>query len=175
MSDDVRTSGNESSAGGPVMVWDHEDCPLDGCDGELQQQDKFNVMCLECEAVWTHVKSETKHCLQTEDFVTVAEKPVAMTDGGSESVEFNDDGELWAVDVRELESKLADFYGVDTIALQAVVEDGDDVHHEAMTLGIGEDSDLLADYVPVFEHAPSGATGVSKDDLPSKAEVQEVA
>lgn len=76
-----------SVTGGPVMVWDHEDCPLDDCDGELQQQDKFNVMCLGCEAVWTHVKSGTKHYLQTEDFETVAEKPVAMTDGGNTSVE----------------------------------------------------------------------------------------
>lgn len=98
-----------------------------------------------------------------------------MNDSGNKSVEFNDDGQLWAAGVRELESKLADYYGVNTISLQAEVEDGDDVHHEAMTLGIGEDSEALADYVPVFEHAPSGAAGVSKDDLPSKSEVKEVA
>ena len=70
------------SVNGIGRTWDHEDCPRDDCDGELQQQDQFNVMCLSCESVWSHIKSETKHYLQTQDFETVAEKPVVMADGG---------------------------------------------------------------------------------------------
>jgi hypothetical protein len=39
-------------------------------------------MCLSCESIWSHVKTETKHYLQTADFETVAEKPITVTDGG---------------------------------------------------------------------------------------------
>lgn len=72
----------EQSTDGIERTWDHDDCPCDDCDGELQQQDQYNVMCLSCERVWTHVNNQTKHYLQTADFETVAEKPVVMTDGG---------------------------------------------------------------------------------------------
>lgn len=61
--------------------WDHEDCPLDDCDGELQQQDKFNVMCLDCEAVFSHYRRGCFHWLK-KDFETVAKKKRAVTDGG---------------------------------------------------------------------------------------------
>lgn len=54
--------------------WDYEDCPRDDCGGELQQQDKINVMCLECEGVWSHVTTATEHYLQTADFEAVAKK-----------------------------------------------------------------------------------------------------
>jgi len=64
----------DNSADGTGRYWDHEDCPRDNCNGELQQQDQFNVMCLSCEGIWTHVKSETKHYLQTADFETVQVK-----------------------------------------------------------------------------------------------------
>jgi hypothetical protein len=29
-----------------TSIWDGKDCPRNGCDGELQQQDRINVMCL---------------------------------------------------------------------------------------------------------------------------------
>jgi hypothetical protein len=73
---------NARPSGGTGRYWDHEDCPHDDCDGELSQQDRFNVMCLSCERVWTHYKTESKHKLQTADFETVAEKPRVATDGG---------------------------------------------------------------------------------------------
>lgn len=37
------------------FFWDHKPCPADGCDGELQQQDRMNVTCLTCEEVWNSV------------------------------------------------------------------------------------------------------------------------
>ncbi|ELZ23512.1 hypothetical protein C475_14603 [Halosimplex carlsbadense 2-9-1] len=68
----------------PGQCWDHEDCPRDGCDGELQQQDRFNAMCLTCENAWGHVRDQTTHYLQNEDGEIVVEKPVAAADGGTE-------------------------------------------------------------------------------------------
>jgi len=68
---------------GTERCWDNEECPRDGCGGELQQQDKCNVMCLSCEGICSHVKTETTHYLQTADFETVAEKSIAMADGGA--------------------------------------------------------------------------------------------
>ena len=73
---------SEQPATGTELCWDHEDCPRDDCNGELQQQDRFNVLCLACEGVWTHVKTATEHILQTAEFETVATKPIARTDGG---------------------------------------------------------------------------------------------
>jgi hypothetical protein len=67
---------------GQLRTWDHDECPRDGCDGELSQQDRLNVMCRSCEEVWTHVRTETEHKLQTAEFEIVAEKPIAKTDGG---------------------------------------------------------------------------------------------
>lgn len=75
---------------GTTLCWDHEDCPRDDCDGELQQQDRFNVMCLSCEHVWMHWKDETDHVLETEDHETVARKPRVATDGGVDQ----DDGDV---------------------------------------------------------------------------------
>jgi hypothetical protein len=57
--------------------WDGEHCPRDDCDGRLQQQDQYNVMCLTCEEAWSHIKTADNHCLQTEDFETVAILPRA--------------------------------------------------------------------------------------------------
>lgn len=79
--DDLRTDGGESQETGTELCWDHEDCPRDGCDGELQQQDRFNVMCLKCERVFTHQKDDDEHRL-IHDCEFVARKPRAMTDGG---------------------------------------------------------------------------------------------
>jgi len=76
-----------SNSDGTERCWDNEECPRDNCEGELQQQDKLNVTCLLCEAVWSHVKTRKKHYLQTVDFEIVAEKPVAMADGGIEQLE----------------------------------------------------------------------------------------
>mgnify|MGYP000215221440 CR=1 FL=1 len=73
---------SEQPATGTELCWDHEDCPRDDCSGELQQQDRFNVLCLSCEGVWTYVKTSTAHLLQTADCETVATKPIAMSDGG---------------------------------------------------------------------------------------------
>jgi len=72
---------------GRKRCWDGEDCPHEDCDGELGQQDRLNVMCRTCEDVWTHVKTDTKHKLQTADYEFVAEKPRAIADGGFESAE----------------------------------------------------------------------------------------
>jgi hypothetical protein len=55
--------------------WDFEDCPRAGCAGVLQQQDQYNVMCLSCEHVWSHVKTETKHYLASADGEKAAAKP----------------------------------------------------------------------------------------------------
>lgn len=77
---DLRTDGGQSTADG--FQWDHEDCPRDDCDGELQQQDEFNVLCLSCEGVWTHWTDESDHVLVTETQETVARKPRVATDGG---------------------------------------------------------------------------------------------
>lgn len=84
---------------GTTYFWDHGDCPRDECDGELEQQDRFNVMCLSCESVWGHAKMGDKHYLQTEDFETVAEKPVTATDGGRVDDATERDGEL--IEVKE--------------------------------------------------------------------------
>lgn len=63
-------------------VWDQEGCPVDGCDGDLEQQDQFNVMCLTCEEVWTHVKYQSVHRLVNADDETVDEKKRVVADGG---------------------------------------------------------------------------------------------
>lgn len=52
-----------SEQNGVNRRWDHEDCPEDGCNGELQEQDNINVMCLSCEAVYTHGVDERGHFL----------------------------------------------------------------------------------------------------------------
>lgn len=65
------------------FFWDHEPCPLEDCDGELQQQDRFNVLCLECGAVFGHLKDETDHILTDDSARTVHTKPRVMTDGGT--------------------------------------------------------------------------------------------
>ena len=94
---------SEQPANGAQYCWDQEACPRDNCSGELQQQDRFNVLCLACEGVWTHVKTGTTHSLQTAAFETVATKHIARTDSGTvtaspdaespASPEVNDDGE----------------------------------------------------------------------------------
>jgi len=58
------------------MIWDSDGCPVGECDGELQQQDKFNVMCLSCESVWTHWQSSEEDLLVTEDNEIVARKAI---------------------------------------------------------------------------------------------------
>jgi len=68
---------------GPTRCWDHEDCPRDDCEGELEQQDQFNVMCTTCERIWAHIKWGNSHELQTKRGEKVAEKPIAVTDGGT--------------------------------------------------------------------------------------------
>jgi hypothetical protein len=75
--------------------WDYEDCPREDCDGELSQQDRINVLCLSCERVWTHLKTDDKHKLKTADCETAAEKPIAITDGGKRS---GDEGEQSPLD-----------------------------------------------------------------------------
>jgi len=67
------------------MIWDNEDCPVDGCDGELQQQDKYNVMCLTCEDIWTHWASGEEDLLVTEDHEIVARKQRTATVEDSDS------------------------------------------------------------------------------------------
>lgn len=64
------SDGNSSDG----YCWDGDDCPRDGCDGELQQQDEYNVMCLSCEKVWAHWKDANEHHLVSPDEETVARK-----------------------------------------------------------------------------------------------------
>jgi len=70
--------------GGSVMTWDHEECPHEDCDGELQQQGDANVMCLSCEDVWGHHKNDEEHYLVSKASNIVARKPRVETDGGRE-------------------------------------------------------------------------------------------
>jgi len=72
---------SDTDSNGTEWCWDHEDCPRDHCDGELQQQDRLNVMCLECETVFTHQKDDDEHRL-IHDCEFVARKSRAKTDGG---------------------------------------------------------------------------------------------
>ena len=86
MTDPTTVGGSDQSTSGTERCWDHEDCPRVHCDGELQQQDRFNVMCLECETVFTHQKDDNEHRL-IHDCEFVARKPRAFTDGGSQRTE----------------------------------------------------------------------------------------
>lgn len=54
--------------------WDHESCPLGWCDGDLEQQDRFNVMCLSCERAWGHMKDEDYHYLVGSNGESVTKK-----------------------------------------------------------------------------------------------------
>lgn len=72
---------------GSDRCWDHEDCPRDDCDGELQQQDRFNVMCLSCEAVFAHYRRGDRHWLEDEDYETVAQKRMMADGSGDPDVE----------------------------------------------------------------------------------------
>ena len=78
--DDLVPDGGQPA--GTECCWDNAECPRDDCEGDLQQQDTFNVTCLSCRGVWSHVKTEAKHYLQTAGGETVAQKPITVTDGG---------------------------------------------------------------------------------------------
>ncbi|WP_337653199.1 hypothetical protein [Halomontanus rarus] len=77
---EIRTDGGSS------RCWDGEECP--GCGGELQQQDRYNVACLDCEGAWGHSKDDDHHYLQTASGYVVTKKPRTgddreiRTDGG---------------------------------------------------------------------------------------------
>lgn len=73
-----------------TYFWTGRDCPEEDCDGDLQQQDWMNVMCLSCERVWMHSRDSKNHKLRTQTFDTVAEEPILATDGGVDQ----DDGEV---------------------------------------------------------------------------------
>lgn len=73
---------NDRSASG-TYCWDHEDCPRDGCEGPLQQQDRYNVMCLSCGEDWAHYKDGDDHMLVTRDGETIARKARMVPDGGT--------------------------------------------------------------------------------------------
>lgn len=72
MTPDKATQGGQTR--GVELCWDDEDCPRD-CNGELQQQDRMNVMCLSCNAVWAHYVTESEHKLLDEKGRTQARKP----------------------------------------------------------------------------------------------------
>lgn len=88
-----------------------------------------------------------------------------------------DNGEIWDGDRRMLENKLADWYGVDSLWLQADwYDDGaDETLYDVLVLYDGEDDRLVAEDVPVFGHGPSGAAGVNLDDLPTDEELRQAA
>lgn len=65
---------SDEQISGSELYWDCEDCPRDGCKGELQQQDRYNVMCLDCEEVFAHYRDESTHYLVDENSDTVTEK-----------------------------------------------------------------------------------------------------
>jgi hypothetical protein len=71
---------SDTSSNG-TYCWDHEDCPRGECDGELQQQDEYNVMCLSCERVWAHWKNADEHHLVSPDEKTVARKDRTLQAG----------------------------------------------------------------------------------------------
>lgn len=88
----------------------------------------------------------------------------------------NDDGEIWDGGRRDLENKLADWYGIESLSLMGdwYDEERDEMLYEVLVLYDGEKEHLVAEGVPVFGHGPSGAAGVYADDLPPKDEVTEV-
>ena len=51
-------------------TWDNEDCPH--CEGELEQQDKYNVMCRDCMEIFEHRKTDSEHYLHQTDRGKVA-------------------------------------------------------------------------------------------------------
>lgn len=53
-------------------LWDNRDCPND-CNGQLQQQDKYNVMCTTCKEVFTHVRNQNRNGLANSDGDIVVE------------------------------------------------------------------------------------------------------
>jgi|GEM_PF-2656928 len=67
---------------GGSYFWDDVDCPRVQCDGDLQQQDEFNVMCLECEEVWSHVIENDEHLLVSVAGKIIKRKDRVMADGG---------------------------------------------------------------------------------------------
>lgn len=77
-------SGDAKSADGDYR-WDHEDCPRDDCEGELEQQDEYNVMCLSCEHVWGHFNTGSEHVLVTSDQEIAVRKKIVATDGRGEA------------------------------------------------------------------------------------------
>lgn len=80
--DEFVTDGGEPEAGSE-RLWDHADCPRDGCEGELQDQGDYNVMCLSCNEVFTsYCGTGGLYWLQDESGEKVAEKK-AVTDGGA--------------------------------------------------------------------------------------------
>lgn len=61
-------------------TWDQEDCPQPQCDGELQQQDDHNVMCLSCGEVWSHWTFDDYHALADENGSVRVTKPLTATE-----------------------------------------------------------------------------------------------
>lgn len=94
----------------------------------------------------------------------------------TETVEFNEDGELWGAGPMDLTHNLEVYYDVDGILIQEPYydEESGETHHEAMVHFDGEEYQLLKEYLPIYGHAPSGAVAVLEEDLPSKERVQEM-
>jgi len=72
---------------GRKRCWDDDACPREDCDGRLQQVDRLNVACLECEQGWSHIKTDDEHRLVDAESEIVARKPRMMADGGFRSTE----------------------------------------------------------------------------------------
>jgi len=81
---DAESDENHLIADGGTTAYccDHEACPREDCNSNLQQQDVFTVMYHMCERVWSHYTTGDEHILSTSGQETVARKPRVATDGG---------------------------------------------------------------------------------------------
>lgn len=143
---------------GSTFFWDHEECPRDDCEGELQQQDEWNVICLECETVWAHYTDATHHELVDENADVVTRKRRVATDGGTDSSDTGRSADEWEQYLEEHPDEVLMFvdedyeihtfehdqeggelcflrggtygygYGGSRAALEAFAEDDSDVH-----------------------------------------------
>ena len=84
--------------------------------------------------------------------------------------------DISAAGPRELEEKLSDYYGVESIHHHDdhYREDTGEYVLEALTYWDGETEHFIAADVPIYGHGPSGAAGCWKDDLPNQETVEAV-
>lgn len=89
----------------------------------------------------------------------------------------NDNGEVWDGGRRDLERKLADFYGVESVGLRGdwYDDENDEMLYEVLVVYQDGEEYFIDDEVRVFGHLGSGAAGVDVDDLPERQELRDKA